>query len=448
MGIIIWAFDIIIGASFSAFIFHGRLAAHSDSGLSIFIISAIALSILTALFSKDASVIPSPQDTTAVIFGAMAATMVAQAPADMADETLFTTLVATMVLSSILTGLSFVAFGTLRIANLIRYIPHPVFGGFLAGTGWLLVRGAFTVMTDLEIGADTFLRLFHDDVLVRWLPAPILAITLLILLLRSKNILVLPAVVILALMLIGGAQQLGLASGDPTLSEHWFVLGLDDNIQFSPLNLESFSKIDIPLVLSQAASIAALILFSTLNLLLNLSGQELVVGRELEFNREMTVAGAGNVLGSLVGGGFVGFPALAHAALVHRTGGNGRVVNLVMALAMLITLALGTSAFALFPKAVLGGVLMYLGLSFLVDWLYYARSKMPRQDYLNCSCNSLGHSSFWLTLGHRRRDHDRDGSFRVGIQSDSRHPPGIRRKYVSQQYRPVACRKPIAATIG
>ena len=382
MGIIIWTIDIIIGAAFSAFIFHGRLAAYAASGLIIFIISALALSLLTALFSKDASVIPSPQDTTAVIFGAMAATMVAQAPADMADETLFTTLVATMVLSSILTGLSFIAIGTLRIANLIRYIPHPVFGGFLAGTGWLLVRGAFAVMIDLEIRADTFLQLFHSDVLVRWLPAPIMAITLLILLRRSKNILVLPAVVILALVIVGGAQRLGLASGDPSLSGHWFVLNSDENIQFSPLNLESFAKIDVPLVLSQAASIAALILFSTLNLLLNISGQELVVGRELEFNRELTVAGFGNVLGSLLGGGFAGFPALAYAALVHRTGSNGRIVNLVMALGMLVALALGVSAFVLFPKAVLGGVLMYLGLSFLVDWLYDAWSKMPRQDYL------------------------------------------------------------------
>ena len=31
--------------------------------------------------------------------------------------------------------------GVFRLGNLVRFVPFPVVGGFLAGTGWLLVKG-------------------------------------------------------------------------------------------------------------------------------------------------------------------------------------------------------------------------------------------------------------------------------------------------------------------
>ena len=35
--------------------------------------------------------------------------------------------------------------GTFRLGNLARFIPYPVVGGFLAGTGWLLIKGGLRV---------------------------------------------------------------------------------------------------------------------------------------------------------------------------------------------------------------------------------------------------------------------------------------------------------------
>ena len=42
----------------------------------------------------------------------------------------------------------------LRLGNLDRYMPYPVVGGFLAGTGLLLVRGGVGILT----GTDAPLR--------------------------------------------------------------------------------------------------------------------------------------------------------------------------------------------------------------------------------------------------------------------------------------------------
>ncbi len=36
-------------------------------------------------------------------------------------------------------GISLWMLGFFRLGRLVRYVPYPVIGGFLAGTGWLLV---------------------------------------------------------------------------------------------------------------------------------------------------------------------------------------------------------------------------------------------------------------------------------------------------------------------
>ncbi len=52
---------------------------------------------------------------------------------------------AATVVVSVLTGVTFLVIGSFRLGNLARFIPYPVVGGFLAGTGWLLFRGGLKV---------------------------------------------------------------------------------------------------------------------------------------------------------------------------------------------------------------------------------------------------------------------------------------------------------------
>ena len=395
MGIVMWLIALLLCASFSALIFQGRLAQYIAHGMGMFLISAIILHLLTAFFSSDAAVVPSPQDTTAVILGAIGAHLVAIAPADISDETLFLTVIATIVLSSLLTGLFFLAVGGLRVANLIRYIPYPVIGGFLAGTGWLLVQGSMQVMVGLQVRIDTLELLLQGDLAIRWLPGFVMTAVLLFLLRRTNNILAFPAVFIVSLVLLYAILHFSGAGNDP----FWFLPAVAEDIALPRLDMEALQKIDISLLLSQSAGIAALIIFSTFNLLLNVSGQELIGNSELDFNRELVIAGTGNILGSMLGGGIVGFPALAYAALVHRTGTSGRLINLVLVVLLAFALLFGASFIVLFPRAILGGVLMFLGCSFLVEWLYDAFYKLPKLDYLVVVVILLVIAAFGLLWG-------------------------------------------------
>src|SRR5688572_27253086 len=84
------------------------------------------------------------------------------------------------------------ALGTLRLGDLVRYVPYPVIGGFLAGTGWLIAKGAVGVLTDVPVTMATL-----GDVGREWaklLPGVAFAITVLWVTQRRPHPAVIPAV--------------------------------------------------------------------------------------------------------------------------------------------------------------------------------------------------------------------------------------------------------------
>lgn len=380
--IVIWLVAVILATSFSALIFHGRLAPFYGTGISMVLVSGTIITLMIALFGSDHATLGFPQSTAAAILGAMAANLVASAPATMSDDTLFFTVVLTISLASILTGLFFLILGVLRAGNLIRYIPYPVIGGFLAGSGWLLVQGAFNMMVGVKLRPDTLTVLLDSPVLERWLPGMLLAVVLLGLLRRTGNVLLLPTGIIGALLLFYALLFSSGSDIDTATQAGWFLEEFSAGTMLRTLDFDAIAQVDGALLLAQAGSMAALIIISTLHMLLNASGLELVVDRELDLNHELTIIGAGNALSGVLGGGIIGFPSVTFTTLAHRMGSHGRFVGVMLSLLLGLGVIFGASLIALFPRVVLAGLLMYVGFSFLAEWLYDAWFKLPLQDYL------------------------------------------------------------------
>ena len=116
-------------------------------------------------------------------------------------------------------------------------------------------------------------------------------------------------------------------------------------------------------------------------MLLNISGLEITFKQDINIDRELMTAGFANLAAGL-GGSPVGYHALSMSALALRLGARSRLVSLVLGLMCGAALVFGASLISYFPKMVLGGLLMYLGLSFLVEWLIDARRVLPVIDYL------------------------------------------------------------------
>ena len=101
----------------------------------------------------------------------------------------------------------------------------------------------------------------------------------------------------------------------------------------------------------------------------------------MDLNRELISTGIANIAGGL-GGSPVGYHMLGVSSLSFRMGISNRLVPVFAASVTGLTLLFGASLLSLIPKLIAGGLIFFVGLSFLTEWLYDAWFQLPRIDYL------------------------------------------------------------------
>ncbi len=395
---IIWLLVTSAMPSYAKLIFHGQMADYFAAGLGITLVSQIIILIVTSLFSSDHATLVIPQSPTAVIQGMIASSLVAAAPADMSPEALFPLVYWIIALSSLLTGGVIFLLGITRAAGLVRYIPYPIVGGFLAGLGWLIFNAGFAVAVDLRLAADSLPLLMSTEVFRRWLPALVFALCVLALQARFKYAMVMPVFIIVAVALFYAWAQLVVGDVDALAESGWFLPMAPGTIDWQPLDLAAIARIEPAMIEASAGGILTLIIICTLNVFFRASAQELISGRELDLNRESAVNGAANMASGLVGG-IVGYHGTVSSTLVEMTGVYGRLVGLILALMFWLTLMFGSALFSLMPRFLPAGLLMYFGLQFMKDWLLDSWFKLPRQDYVIVVVIALATSLFGLLPG-------------------------------------------------
>jgi sulfate permease, SulP family len=364
------------GLAFGAIVFAGPLAEHLPFGLGLGIFTAMVVAGVTALFSSLPGIVGHIQSVPAILLSLSLATILT----DVAEAELLPTAITAIAVATFSVGLVSLLLGLLKLGEIIRYVPFPVIGGFLGGSGWFLTLGALLLMTGLpEIGKGAML--LQPGVLIQWLPGLAFALAQLWLMGRYSHPLTLPGLIVgalglfyLVLLLVGssaaGAADLGLLLGPFAGDGRW-----------QHLELSNLTQARWDLIIGQGQSISVLLGVTLLALLLNISGLEVVLQRPMDLNQELRATGLVN-LASALGGGLVGFHGLALSALCHgKIGGHSRWVGILAALVAAFALVFGSEVIGLFPRFVLGGLVLSLGLSFLREWLWQARRSLPPIDY-------------------------------------------------------------------
>jgi len=378
-GVVIALIDIIFEISLAALLFSGPMAIFVPLGIGLLFFGAIILNLIISLSSSFPGMIAVPQDSAIAIL-AIIASSITLAMAGRPDEQIFATILAVIVLTSLSTGLLFLTLGYLRLSRLIRYIPFPVIGGFLAGTGWVIFQGGFSILTGEQLALSTLQFIFEPEILARLLPTLLFAIMMLIATRRSQNPLIIPV-----MLLIGvGAFYLWLWASGISIKEAelgGLLLGSSsENVVWSPMTLVTLRFADWGVIMQQALQIGIVMIISTLAMLFNTGGLEIAVNQDLDLDRELQSAGVANLVAG-AGGSPVGYQTLSLSKLAHSIGASRRLVGIVVAAFIAIVLLFGMSVLAYFPVFVLVGVLLYLGLAFLVEWLYDTWSRLPLLDY-------------------------------------------------------------------
>jgi len=366
--------------SMALLIFQGELAPFAATGIGMVLFGGLIMQCVVALTSSMPGVIGAPQDSPAAVLGLTGLAIIAHM-GDAPAEAKFITVVVTVILTSVVSGLFFVFVGGFKLSRFVRFIPYPVVGGFVAGTGLLLVRGALGVMVGRTPGMSNLNILFQAENLYLWIPGVLFGAIVLIASRRSKHLLTYPALLTGAALIFYLIVWIS-GSGLQAAREMGLLLGpFPQGTLWKPLDVSLLAQANWSLIFSQSSNIAAVALVSIVALLLNASALELIAQKDVDLNRELISTGVANIVGGLAGAS-VGYHHLGVSSISFRAGISNRLVALFAAAVTGLALLFGASVLSLVPKLIVGGLIFFVGLSFLAEWLYDAWFQLPRIDYV------------------------------------------------------------------
>jgi SulP family sulfate permease len=379
-GLVVGIIIVTLSISLATFIFSGELSPFMPRGIGLLLFSGLAMGLVVAVFGSLPGTAIGPQDGPSALL-AVAAAGVASGFAGAANpEAAYHTVVMGIILSTLATGLAFFLIGQFKLGNLVRFIPYPVIGGFLAGTGWLITRGSLEVMTGQSLSLAALPSLFQPDMLFRWVPGIVFAVIVLLVLRKYNHFLIWPGIVLGGILIFYGLVFARGMTLDQARAAGMFMEPFASGGLWRPFLPSHLADVDWVALRGALDKLAIIPLVSLIAFLLNASALELVSKRDIDLNHELRVAGLSNLIAGL-GGGPAGYHLLGATSLAQRIGAKTRIVSLTAALVCSLVLLAGGSFISYLPVSFLNGMLLMLGLSFLTDWLYDARLKLPTTDY-------------------------------------------------------------------
>jgi len=368
----IFLLEIILVIAFTALMYPGELSNQIPRALGLLILGDACLCALVACFSSNPGSIALQQDAPGAMLAGVTAGMVTTLSGLASQQ--FATVTLMIVSTTLFTGFLLLGLGYFKLGRIVRFLPYPIIGGFLAGSGWLLVQGGISIMANTDPG----LQWFQADILALWVPGVVLGVIIYTVSVNIAKPYLLPLLMLGATLLFYGIAWITHRSFADLRSAGW-LLDISDSTSFweFPLSPSLISEVNWSVLTAQVPAMIPIAMISAIGLLLNSSGMEVLTRKDFDLSLELKVAGFGNLLAGLAGG-LVGFQDISASTLNHRMSGGRRLVGILTALMLGATLFVGTSFILFVPKVVFGSVLIYLGIELLFEWVYKAWFKFSR----------------------------------------------------------------------
>jgi SulP family sulfate permease len=366
--------------SFATMVFSKACPDYFGTGLALFLLAGFVTIFLLSRFSSYEGVIGNIQDVPAAISGLIAISL-ASMLSNPSQEAIFANLFVAMALSSFLTGVCFILLGRFKLGNMVRFIPYPVMGGFLAGTGWLLFKYGLEISTGVSFTLISIGSFIGGVDPVKFLCCLAFGVGVMALRLRyPSNMFIMPGAILGSIFLFWiVATALGF-SFDQIAKQGWLLGPMPQGALWQSLALPDLKLVEWSLMLKQSASISTIMILSGISFLLNESGIEFATGKDLDVNKDLYVTGATNVVNCFLGAP-VGYIYVSSTTLATSIGANYRAVGAMTGCFFLFVLFAGGTFLSYFPKFVAGGLLFFLGLSMLKEWIIDCRKTIPKIDY-------------------------------------------------------------------
>ena len=120
---------LVAQVAYGSLIFSGPLAPYSSQGVGLVLFGNLAACLIIALAGGFRGAISGLSPALVIVMAQVGATMNAR------GDTLFVTTASALIVGAVAAGACFLVIGRYGLANLVRFVPYSVAGGFVAGSG-------------------------------------------------------------------------------------------------------------------------------------------------------------------------------------------------------------------------------------------------------------------------------------------------------------------------
>ena len=359
--------------AYGSLIFSGPLAPHSSQGVGLVLFGNFAACLVIALAGGVRGAISGLSPALVIVMAQVGATMGAE------GDTLFVTTACALIIGAVAAGACFLVIGQYRLANLVRFVPYSVAGGFVAGIGGAVCLAGMSLM-GVETDWRSIPSLLQPSELWRWGPGVAFGVLLYLAMKRWGRPLILPVGVVVTV----GAYHLALASvgisGDEARAAGFLLTSTSEASLWPALGPGDLASVDWSAMAIQFPTLLLLVLVALIVVIMNLAGLEMAANQDLDWNREFRATGIANVVAGLTGGTTASMivPASLRSTLL---GAATRLTGIVAALVIAAVLFLGDGILDLVPVPLAGGMLVFAGLGLLDEGLLRSRQRLPWTEY-------------------------------------------------------------------
>lgn len=342
----------------AALVFSDTLADELGRAVVLFVAGSVVASLVVATRSSFQVIVAGAKNSVTIVLAATTASVaadigVAGSPA--------ATVIVYLAIAVVTCGVALWAVGRLGLGYLVRFVPHPVMSGFMAGTALLMLRGGLGVATRARIDLGAVPSLFEPGTARYWIPAIALAVLIVFggpTTLRSWWILVAVAVFHMAV-----AVSATLAQAE---DDGWLLGPLPEAGGFAVLP-GGVEGIDWGAVLRGLPGIVAVVMISLTALMLNSTSVAFETGDEIDIDRELRAAGTATVAAGLIGG-TAGFLSTGQTLLARRLQATSLLVAGATATLGVLTVAAGPRVIELMPRFVASAMIFAPAIILARSW--------------------------------------------------------------------------------
>ena len=365
-GLIVGLSSVIYAISYGALLFSGPLAPFLGYGITVALITAIVGALFCWMSEESTFVIGPDSNTTSV----MASILAGIGTLGVTGPLALNLAVATIVMTSVVAAGAFYAIGRARLSTLVRYIPFSVMAGFLCSTGWLMCSGALNIISGTPlslIGLQAFIaNPVHPEIAF----GTLVAAMLFALSPRISNAILIPLMMLVSTIVVNVFLHSGLCASSACSAETWLFAPMGAAQWLPPWRID-LDLWDLDFVFQSLPAMLVVAFVGLLTILISVASLELTYRTEFDLNRMLKVQAFSTAATALFGG-FVGVISIGRTTL-NKTTGGGAVAGTVAAAICFATLFGAAQIIAYIPRASLGGLVLYLGLGMLRQWLWDQR---------------------------------------------------------------------------